>query len=268
MLIFSSVSAPHSLSALCLSREHHDSLLHDRPDGGLRGGVRSLQLHCSGIRNTLLHTQHTSTCCQRYWVLNVHTHTMTDTHRCKHTYMYTHLQPFTHTTSWPRRSSADWWTPVQLQKTSVKNSLKIHVYTLRDSPLSRSCLDLAHRIKNVEKIQKKKEEFMLSSKNVADFSHSPAGWLSDLQMSRLCCDELFPGGEEQELCICQRADRRVSHSEIIVCMCVRTDWLTFVQCKVKWFFAAGNERLAVCEDISYHGSHKLHFTLLIFRAER
>ncbi len=80
---------------MSLSREHHDGILHDRLDGGLGCGVRSLQLYCPGIRNTLICTQHPHIC-QWNWVLIVHTLKIKHTHphRLKHTYMQSHLQPF------------------------------------------------------------------------------------------------------------------------------------------------------------------------------
>lgn len=74
----------HRVPSVCPTREHHDRLLHDRPDGGLHRSVRSLQLHCSGISGTFLHTHHTHTY-QRHRVLIVHTQYKTDTYKQTYT---------------------------------------------------------------------------------------------------------------------------------------------------------------------------------------
>lgn len=61
----------HCVSSLCPTREHHDCLLHDGPDGGLHCSVRSLQLRRSGVSGAPRHPQHAPTR-QRHGVLSAH----------------------------------------------------------------------------------------------------------------------------------------------------------------------------------------------------
>lgn len=58
----------------------------------------------------------------------------------------------------------------------------------------------------------------------------------------------------------QRANKKPFgwlYSEIIVCMRVQTDGLTFVQCKIKWCFAAGDEG----DRVSQVTHSMLHFMI-------
>ena len=166
------------------------------------------------------------------------------------------------------------------KKTFVKNFLKVNVCPLTDRF---SFVQIMLWFGSVDKESGNKnktwdlvvEEIMWNSEKVADlstlsFSSLVAHW--PFKHTGFWSDELFPGGEEQELCICQQADSSpLSVSQwnywiivsmcVCVCVCVQTDQLTFVQCKVKSIFAvaAGSELLAIFKETLCHMSHMLHF---------
>ena len=159
----------------------------------------------------------------------MYTHTLTHTPAA----IFTHKSPV-------RRGSADSSPATEDKKTSVK-SVKRVLFILWET-----CSDLAHWIKKTKKLDWVVEKIMLDSKkkkNVADFStlslsSQAVQWPSNVSPLMWWT---FPRSWRTEA---QRANKKpfgCLYSEIIVCMCVRTDGLTFVQCKVKWCFAAGDE---------------------------
>lgn len=205
-------------------------------------------------------TYHTPVNTTAFWmsthlIKQTHINTQTCTHTCSHLHMRDPGQKKQH---WLMDSSP----AAEDKKSSVMNPLKVHVYTQRDwfsfvqIMLQFGSLDKGRGIrskKNRKLCQtiKMQQISPLSNSPVTFKCHGSAVMNFSLEVKNGSCASVREPTEVHW----------VSHSDIIVCTCVQTDWLAFVQCKVKWVFTAGNQRLAVFGEILCHGSHMWHFTI-------